>query len=129
MARILIVDDDADICSFLCRIVQKAAPDARIDTAGDGGECLDKLCTETFDLALVDVQVPCISGLDIVRNIRRKGLEMDVVLLSGWATAEMARQAARAGAQDLLEKPIIVREVISTVHRSLANVGITAEKN
>lgn len=128
MARILIADDDPDICSFLCRIVRKAAPDAQIGTARDGEECLHKLCSTFFDLALLDVQIPRLSGLDVVRTVRRKGLKMDVVLLSGWATEELARRAARAGAQDLLEKPIIVHEIINTVQHFLANVGVTVEK-
>jgi len=128
MARILIADDDPDICSFLCRIVRKAVPDAQIDTARDGDECLDKLCSIPIDLALIDVQIPRLSGLDVMYIIRRKGLEVDIVLLSGWATAEMARRAARAGAQDLLEKPIIVHEIMGAVHHFSGKVGIPVGK-
>jgi DNA-binding response OmpR family regulator len=128
MARILIADVDPDICSFLCRIVRKIAPDVQIDTAEDGEECLEKLCSTPFDLALLDVEIPRLSGLDVMYTVRRKGLGVDIVLLSGWATAEMARRAARAGAKDLLEKPILVHEIMGTVHHLLDKVGIPVGK-
>jgi len=129
MKRILIADDDPDICSFLCRIVRKTVPEAHIDIARNGEKCLEKLYTTSFDLALLEVQMSDISGLDVLRTARRENLNVNILLLSGWATAEMAQLAARAGARDLLEKPIIVHEIIGALCRFFPKIGIPVGKS
>lgn len=119
MARILVADDDSDICGFLKRIMRKAARDSQIEIANDGAEAFEKLNTGPFDLAIIDIFMPYMTGLEVVRAVRRKGLGTKIIVVTGLATAEIAKEAFRAGVQDFLEKPIIVHSIINTVQSLL----------
>ncbi len=63
--------------------------------------------------------MPRMTGLEVVRALRRKGLCTKIIAVTGLATAEVAKEAFRAGAQDFLEKPIIVHSIINTVQSLL----------
>ena len=115
MKRILIADDDPDFCGFLRRIIQKAVSSVQVTKVQNGVEALEMLETSYFELAILDVEMPYLSGLDVLRSVKRKRIETDIILLTGWATVEMARKAAKHGAQDFLEKPIIISELIGTL--------------
>lgn len=131
MARILVADDDSDICGFLKRIVHKAARNSQIEIANDGAEAFEKLNTDPFDLAIIDIFMPYMTGLEVVRAVRRKGLGTKIIVVTGLATAEVAKEAFRAGAQDFLEKPLIVHSIINTVQSFLKepNLQLDGHKN
>ncbi|MEZ6068439.1 MAG: response regulator [Planctomycetaceae bacterium] len=76
-----------------------------VQAAASGTEAL-KLCDRThFDVAVVDMNMPGLSGLDLLQQIRQRGLETEVIILTGQATVETAVQAMKLGASDYLTKP------------------------
>ena len=115
MRRVLVADDDPDICGFVRRIIAKTIGSIQVIEVRNGAEALERLEDSYFELAILDVEMPYLTGLEVVKSVRRKGIETDIVILTGWATAEMARKAAKEGAQDFLEKPIIISELAGTL--------------
>jgi CheY-like chemotaxis protein len=124
MTRILVADDDQDSRDGLSRAVRHAVKRVEVVEAVDGDRAFQAFRSRPFDLAILDLCMPGLTGLQAVRAARQLGITTPVILVSAWATAEVAREAARTGVEDLLEKPVspltlvaIVREVME---RSLA---------
>jgi len=118
MARILIADDDPEVCDFLRRAMQRKV-DAQVEIAANGAEALEMLTATPFDLAIIDMYMPHLTGLEVLRAVRRKGLPIKIILLTGMATVEVARKAWRSGAQDFQEKPIILHGLVAAVQSFL----------
>jgi two-component system NtrC family response regulator len=102
--RILVVDDDEPCCERLSR--QLARPGRRVKIAHDGTAALDWLVEGQFSLVLVDLHLPGIDGLDVIREVRRRGLSVTTILMTGDGSVESAVEAMRLGAYDYLVKPI-----------------------
>lgn len=103
-ARVLIVDDDEQVAELLARLLgREGFSTQKVETAG---EALSTLGAETFDLALVDANLPDDSGLTLLEKARAAGIETEVVLITGYATAETVDEALALGAADYLTKPL-----------------------
>ena len=119
MVRILIADDDPEVCGFLRRIINSTISTVEIVVVEDGAEALEELLETSFALAILDVEMPQANGLEVVRVLRRREIETSIVLLTGWPTVEIARRAAVIGVQDFLEKPVIIAEIVNAVRHLL----------
>ena len=119
MAHILIADDEAPVCTVLQKIVETATEDVVIDIVRDGEEALQMLTTSPYDIAILDIYMPNMNGLEVAKTAREKGITTDIVLLTAYATLDLAKEAVRSDVQDFLEKPINVKEVIFTIRKLL----------
>jgi two-component system sensor histidine kinase RpfC len=114
--RILVADDQQANRTVLCRILERAGH--RVQQACDGEQALDQLETDTLDLAIVDMHMPRISGLDVLRQLRYMqagGKLTPVLVLSADATTQAARDAEEAGAPAFLTKPVMVAKLLETI--------------
>ena len=119
-ARVLVVDDEADLCSFLCEALQRAG--YATDRAYNGMEALQKLARERFDLVLVDIRMPGMSGLELLRQIKQRDPDMVVITMTAYSFLGHAINAVRYGAYDYLVKPFdSATAVIDAVQCGLAD--------
>ncbi len=81
--RVLIADDDPELCTLFLTALRSEP--WTVETAGDGREALDQLCTLPFDVAILDYDMPHFNGLSVLESVRQKGIQTDVVLLTGYA--------------------------------------------
>lgn len=120
-SRLLIVDDEASMRSALRRALRHR--DYGITTAGDGREALailDRHPVGTFAVAILDLCMPRMNGLDVLTEIKRRSPDTQVLILTGQGTIGDAVRAMRLGADDFLEKPFdpdALRERVRTAHR------------
>jgi two-component system nitrogen regulation response regulator GlnG len=117
-ARILIIDDDKQICVILSELVKKEGFEAV--TAYEGEKGLNIVRSEAPDLMLVDMILPGMDGMEVMRQVKEIVPELPVVFITGHADARGAVNAIKAGAHDYLSKPFDNHEVIRVVHRALA---------
>jgi len=117
-ANILIVDDERGIREQLEGILRDEGASA--SSVGSGEEALAALSRELFDLVLLDVLLPGIDGIEVLRQARAAGHRTPVVVISGHAGAELAVRAVREGAADFMEKPLSLERVLVTVRNTLA---------
>ena len=118
---VLIVDDDAALRSMLERFVQQQGFD--VMTFPDGGPALASLPSIHPDVALVDLQMPEIGGLEVLKAMRQAAPDCRVVLMTGEPSLDTAIQAVKLGALDYLSKPFEfdrVRELLMTVGQGMA---------
>ncbi|MGB8492891.1 MAG: sigma-54 dependent transcriptional regulator [Candidatus Acidiferrum sp.] len=116
-AHLLLIDDDANTLASLARAFRLAGHEATVcDNALRAAELLQN---ERFDLILSDVVMPGKSGLELLEELKKSGLQTPIVLISGQANIEMAVKATRLGALDFLEKPLTTDKLLLTVENAL----------
>jgi two-component system sensor histidine kinase RpfC len=114
--RVLVADDQAANRTVLARILERAGH--KVQQASDGEQALDLLELDTIDLVIVDMHMPRLSGLDVLRQLRYMragGRQTPVIVLSADATAQAARDAEEAGAPAFLTKPVMVARLLETI--------------
>lgn len=115
--KILIIDDEASICSALKGILEDEG--FLVRTAESGEQCLELLKSQNFDLVLLDIWLPGMSGIDVLKKIKAMEESPQVVMISGHGTIETAVTATKLGAHDFLEKPLSLEKVVLTVRNAL----------
>jgi DNA-binding NtrC family response regulator len=116
--RLLIVDDDRAILTLVGTIALKEGFD--VATAVGGEDALRQLAGHPSDLVLLDLQMPGVTGLDVLRGIAEVRHGCRVVLMSGYATVDNAVEAVKLGAEDVFTKPFDIprlRKLLESVRR------------
>jgi DNA-binding NtrC family response regulator len=116
-ASILVVDDEPIIRANLAEFLQSEGFAVRACASGE--EALERAAKDKFDVALCDVNLPGLDGLDVLERLARISPETFVLLITAYATVESAVEAFQRGAHDYLMKPIILHEVAGKVRRLL----------
>jgi DNA-binding NtrC family response regulator len=102
-ARVLVVDDERNIRKNLGMVLEAAG--YQVDTAGEGEEALTKCKEQHYDIAFVDIEMPKMGGLELLRFVRGLKPKMAVVILTAYGTVGRSVEAMKLGAVDFLEKP------------------------
>jgi len=121
-ARILIADDDPDIREVLGD--RLAAQGYEIATARDGVEALEALRDDRPDLAVLDLMMPRMGGMEVLQRIRDEGLDVTTLVITASGTVQSAVDAMRHGAYDFLTKPFDPQQVVLTVRQALEREGL-----
>jgi two-component system response regulator AtoC len=113
---ILVVDDEALTLRTIGRALQ--AEGYEVFVAMSGEEALEINNNERPDLALVDVVLPGIDGIEVLRNIRRQNPSQIVLMMSAYHMVDRAVEAMKLGAYDYLVKPFHIQDMLNTMHRA-----------
>jgi DNA-binding NtrC family response regulator len=124
-ARILVVDDEPLIRETLAEFLGKQG--FRVEVAGTGQQALVLAAERAFDVALCDVQLPDIDGVDLLDRLLKLCPETSVLLITAYGTVENAVQAFQRGAHDYLMKPLLLAEVLSKIRRLLSYRALSLE--
>jgi DNA-binding response OmpR family regulator len=119
--RLLIVDDNGDVRGAIAEGLRRMGHE--VATAASGPEALERLNADAVDVAIVDIRMPGMDGLDVLRALKRARHPVGIIMLTGQDDVEEAVQAHRLGADDYLAKPVRVADL----DRLLARVA-TAER-
>ncbi len=116
-AHLLLVDDDPNTLASLSRAFRLAGHDATV--CDNANRAIELLQAQRFDLILSDVVMPGKSGMELLEELKKSGLQTPIVMISGQANIEMAVKATRLGALDFLEKPLTTDKLLLTVENAL----------
>lgn len=120
--RILIVDDEKNIRLTLAQCLELA--EYEVDTAVSGEHGLEKFNSGHYDLILLDMKMPIIDGMEVLRRVKKQNPYQDVVMITAYGTVETAVEAMKLGAVDYLRKPFTPEEIRSIVRRVLERDSI-----
>lgn len=116
--RILIVDDEPAIVALLRRIL--AAEDVEILAARSGADALATARQSKLDLVILDVKLPDVSGVEVLRRIRKRDAIVPVIMVTSYGSPETVRAAMKLGACDYLTKPFDGEEIKRLVREAVA---------
>ena len=111
--RVLIVDDEDELVSALEQRLNLRGFEAKGVTTG--AEALAYLAEWPCDVVLLDVKMPGIGGLELIKKIKEKRPDLQVILLTGWSSAEDAEKGKRLGAYDYLMKPVKIDDLVKAL--------------
>jgi len=115
-ACVLVVDDKQNMLK-LCREI--LGDEFEVETAGNGTAALEQLSRRSVDVVLTDFRMPSLDGTRLLGEIRERGLDPEVILMTGYGTIEGAVEAMRAGAFDYLAKPFDPQVLLAAVRRAV----------
>ncbi len=116
--RILIIDDDRGILDGFKLLLERKG--YLIDTADTGSEAIEKVRSEYFNLALIDIRLPDIDGTALLSEFRELNPEMKKIIITGYSTRENAIESLNQGANAYLEKPVTPGKLLEFVAKKLA---------
>lgn len=111
--RILLVEDDLKIASFVVKGFQQAG--FAVDHAEDGEEGLHLALYETYDAAIIDIMLPKLDGLKLIEELRRKKIDTPVIILSAKRSIDDRVKGLQTGSDDYLTKPFSFSELLARV--------------
>src|ERR1700693_675279 len=114
-AHVLVVDDEKHILTVLREALTQFG--YRVTCAASGTEALAAVRAELFDAAFIDIRMPDMSGLDLLRKIKHQDESIEVVVITGYPTITSAVEALKEGAYDYLSKPLILDELQHLMQR------------
>lgn len=111
--KLLVVEDDRTVGQYIKRGLEEAQYLA--DWVADGGEALEQISLTTYDLIILDLRLPSMTGLEVLRRLRDRGHAMPVLILTAQDSVEFKVDALRAGADDYVTKPFAFEELLARI--------------
>ena len=115
---ILFVDDDAALRDIVTD--QLSAQGYRVDEAADGADALTKLQTTSYDVMLLDINMPQKSGIDVLKHVKDNGLKCKIIMLTGRVGFSIAMESLKLGADEYITKPFSFDYLVDAIKRVLA---------
>ena len=114
---ILVVDDEKEICDLFQDFLTQEG--YQVFTATNGVEAISLGTQNSFDLALVDIKMPGMDGIEAFCELKKVKKDMEVIILTGYGTLKTAKEAMRLGAYDYLTKPFDLGLVKNIIREAL----------
>jgi two-component system copper resistance phosphate regulon response regulator CusR len=115
--RVLVIEDETKVGWFIKRALEEES--YAVDLCEDGAKGLEMALAINYDLLVVDVMLPSMSGLDVLKNIRRERIHTPVLILSAQSQIDQRVKGLDAGADDYLTKPFAIDELLARVRALL----------
>ncbi len=120
MRRIIIADDHPVVSKGLKEILQENFGGITVDEASRGGELIEKIKKNDYDLVLLDISLPDVNGLDVLKDLKKKRPRLPVLIISMYPEELYAVRAIRTGAQGYLTKQSASDELVAAVRKILS---------
>ncbi len=124
-SRILVVDDEESIREFLDIMLRKEGYD--VTCAEDGQKAIDLLAKKSFDLVISDLQMPNVTGIELLRSVRDHYPDLLFMMITAFGTTETAVEAMKLGAYDYITKPFKIDEVRINIANALRSQNLEVE--
>lgn len=131
---ILVVDDEEIVCESVKKILSRESYE--VDMVMDAPQALALARSKPYSLLITDLMMPEMNGIELMHSLRKHGLDIPFLMITGYPTIKTAMQALRLGAIDYIPKPFTRTELISPVNRALrrreileASTSVSAPEN
>ena len=116
-AEILILDDEPIVCDRLKPALEKCG--YVVETLTDSQKAIDRIAGKRFDVLITDLKMSGPSGLDVLRFVKEQSPSTRVIVITGYATAEQAKESMKSGAVEFIAKPFRISQLRELVARTL----------
>ncbi len=118
---ILLVDDEANVRTVFSDVLKRVG--YQVKAVEDGQEAIKEVEEKTYNLALVDLRMPTMDGIEILENIKKRKPQIPVIIYTGHGSITTAVEAMRKGASDYLNKPFSPEELKLSIRKALEGAG------
>ena len=123
--KVLLVDDERDFAEVLSQRMQSRG--LGVDTAASGSEAVEKARDEFYDAIILDLSMPGMDGIETLKHLLEANPDLQVILLTGYATVQKGIEAVKLGAMDFLEKPADIQKLMEKIQEAKANKMLLVE--
>lgn len=116
--NLLIVDDEEPL-RVLLESELSESQEFDVDVAGDGGQAINKIQAKVYDVILLDIRMPRVSGIEVLKFVQEYSPTTQVIILTNYADVKTAIETIKMGAYDFLAKPYDIDELFNTIHRAI----------
>ncbi|MFZ5981003.1 MAG: sigma-54-dependent transcriptional regulator [Candidatus Zixiibacteriota bacterium] len=124
-AKILVIDDEDSMCNFMEIMLSKDG--YNVDTTTSGGEGIDLLKDNNYDLVIADLNMPEMSGIDVLKGIKAFKKEQEIIMMTAFASVDTAIEAMKLGAADYITKPFKIDEIKIAIEKSINRQKLLVE--
>ncbi len=115
--RVLAIDDEKVVLDSIAKVLREEDYDVKtVQNGSDGIQCA---VNEPFDIVLTDIRMPNTDGFKVLRDIRKAGKSVPVIMITGYASVSSSVQAMKLGATNYIEKPFTPDQLLRTIARAL----------
>ncbi len=115
--RVLVIDDEAIVRVSCQRVLEPEG--FEVDVTARGDEALEMMQSKQYDVVLTDLKMPDMDGLEVLKEIKKRWPEVQVIIITGYGTISTAVQAIKLGAYDYIEKPFTPEDILNVVKKAL----------
>lgn len=115
--RILVVDDEEALRTVLS--TELSSEGYEVSAASDGGEAIEMVKGNDYDLVLLDIKMPNVDGFEVLKFVKGTKPDIKVIMLTGFADLKNAIESKRLGAEDFVSKPYDLVDLLTTIERVL----------
>jgi DNA-binding NtrC family response regulator len=119
--EICIIDDEIVVCKRLQQFLSKLGH--TVETFVDSQNAIKRLDEKTFDVVVTDIRMDNIDGMQVLSHVMKKGDNTKVILITGYATIEIAREAQAKGAFDFISKPFRPQDLKEVIDKAIQATG------
>jgi len=123
--RILLVEDDSQTALFISKGLRQEG--FAVDHASDGEDGLHLALTKPYDVAVIDIMLPKLDGLAVIDEMRRRGVQVPVIVLSARSSVDDRIKGLQAGGDDYLVKPFVFSELMARIYALIRRATRAAE--
>lgn len=127
--RILVVDDEERFRNTMCKLLTVEGYEA--STAGSGQDALEELRNNPYDLVILDIKMPEMGGVQVLSEIKKIDASLEVIIMTGYASVDTAKEIMKLGAYDYLLKPYVIAELLEKIDaaydRKIARQRLTGD--
>jgi len=125
--KVLIVDDEERFRATMCKLLTVRGLEAV--TAGSGKEAIEKLRQNPYDVVILDVRMPQMGGVQVLSEIKKIDPQAEVIIMTGYASVDTAKEIMKLGAYDYVLKPYSVEELMDKIEaaydRKMSRIRLT----
>lgn len=116
IAKILLVDDEEEFINVLTQRLEVRG--LKVTSATRGQDAVDLIGSQIFDIIVLDLAMPGMDGLETLKKIKEKDADAEIVMLSGQGSIKSGVEAMKLGAEDFLEKPVDLNDLLKRIEEA-----------
>lgn len=115
-AKVLLVDDEEEFTFTLSKRLE--ARNLKVKTVNRGEDAVEMADEQEFDAVILDLSMPGMDGLETLQKIKENHPDVEIIMLTGYASVESSDKAMKIGAEDFLEKPVDIRYLLNKIEEA-----------
>jgi len=123
--EVLLADDEATFRETLAKVLREE--DMPVTVVGNGADAIDAVTRQPFGVVILDIRMPGIDGIKVLREIMRMRPETRVIMITAYGTVEMAVEAIKLGAADYVMKPVVMDDIVTKIRQNMKYLDLQDE--